>query len=85
MDRDDPRLDRELEGMLGTQEFAAIEVGDQAYILAFDIEPDRDREDVLISLVILRHALNQKLREERLEGVLRQARRIQQAILPPPP
>jgi sigma-B regulation protein RsbU (phosphoserine phosphatase) len=82
MERDDPRLDPSVEEALGTKEFAAIEVGDQAYILAFDIEPGRDRDDVLISLVILRHALNQKLREERLEGVLREARRIQQSILP---
>lgn len=82
MSPEDPRLDRDIEAAIGAREFAAIEVGDQAYILAFDIEPDRHREDVLISLVIVRHALNQKLREERLEGVLRQARRIQQSILP---
>ncbi len=82
MARDDPRLDPAIEAALGTKEFAAVEVGDQAYLLAFDIEPERDPEDVQISLVILRHALNQKLREERLEGVLLQARRIQHSILP---
>lgn len=82
MDRDDPRTDRELEKDLGVKEFAAVEVGDRAYILAFDIEPDRDRNDVLVSLSIVRHAFNQKLRQERIASVLREARRIQLSIQP---
>lgn len=80
--RDDPRLDRSIEEALGVEEFAAVEVGDGAYVLAFDIEPERDRDDVLMSLGILRHAINQKLREERIDAVLREARRIQASILP---
>lgn len=82
MDRDDPRTDRELEKDLGVKEFAAVEVGEQNYILAFDIEPDRDRNDVLVSLSIVRHAFNQKLRQERIASVLREARRIQLSIQP---
>lgn len=82
MDRDDPRTDPELERELGVKEFAAIEVGGRDYILAFDIEPERDRNDVLVSLAILRHAFNQKLRQERIAGVLREARRIQMSIQP---
>jgi sigma-B regulation protein RsbU (phosphoserine phosphatase) len=82
VDRDDPRLDQDLEEALGTREFAAIEVGDEAYILAFDIEPDRNRDDVLVSLGILRYTINQKLRQEQLEGAMREARRIQVSILP---
>jgi len=80
--RDDPRLDRSIEAALGVEEFAAIEAGDGAYLLAFDIEPERDRDDVLMSLGILRHAINQKLREERIDSALREARRIQASILP---
>jgi sigma-B regulation protein RsbU (phosphoserine phosphatase) len=82
MDRDDPHIDREIEAPIRVEEFAAVEVGDQAYILAFDIESDRNREDVLISLSILRSVINQKLRQERMEGALREARRIQASILP---
>ncbi len=82
MDRDDPHIDREIEAPIRVEEFAAVEVGDQEYILAFDIAADRDHEDVLISLSILRSALNQKLRQERMEGALREARRIQASILP---
>lgn len=82
MDRNDPHIDREVEAPIQVEEFAAVEVGDQFYILAFDIAADRDREDVLISLSILRSALNQKLRQERMEGALREARRIQTSILP---
>ena len=80
--RDDPRLDRSIEAALGVEEFAAIEAGDHAYLLAFDMEPERDRGDVLMSLGILRHAINQKLREERIDSALREARRIQASILP---
>jgi sigma-B regulation protein RsbU (phosphoserine phosphatase) len=80
--RDDPRLDRTIEEALGVKEFAAIEVSDGTYVLAFDIEPGRDHGDVLISLGILRHVINQKLREEKIDSALREARRIQSSILP---
>lgn len=80
--RDDPRLDRELEDALGVEEFAAIEVGDEAYLIAFDLVPGLDREEVLISLGILRQIINQRIRQERTEDVFREARKIQASILP---
>jgi sigma-B regulation protein RsbU (phosphoserine phosphatase) len=82
MEADDPRLDRGLEDALGVQRFAAIEVGDQDYILAFNVEADRDRTEVLYALGILRSAINLRLSQERIEEVLREARKIQASIFP---
>lgn len=82
MDRNDPRADPELERRLGVEEFVAIEVGDGDYLLAFDVAPGHHRDDVLFSLGILRHTINQKLRQERIAGVFNEARKIQLSILP---
>jgi sigma-B regulation protein RsbU (phosphoserine phosphatase) len=82
MDADDPRLDRELENALGAGRFAAIEIGEGEYILAFDLDPARDREAALVSLAILRHSINQKIQRERMDDALREARKIQASILP---
>jgi sigma-B regulation protein RsbU (phosphoserine phosphatase) len=41
-----------------------------------------DRDDVLFSLGILRHSINQKIRRERMEGIFEEARKIQASILP---
>lgn len=84
MDQSDPRFDREFEEKIGVDQFAAIEVGDD-YILAFNVAPGHHRDDVLFSLGILRHSLNQKIREERLQGIFREARKIQASILPKRP
>lgn len=81
MDESDPRFDRELEERIGVETFAAIEVGED-YVLAFNVAPGHHREDILFSLGILRHSLNQKIREERLQGIFREARKIQASILP---
>ena len=43
---DDPHLDRDLEDALGVGEFAAIEVGDAAYLLAFDLAPDLAHDQI---------------------------------------
>ena len=85
MDADDPRIDRGLEQLLGTQQFAAIEVGDEEYILAFDVAAGINGDDILFSLGILRHSINQKIRRERMEGIFAQARKIQASILPKRP
>jgi sigma-B regulation protein RsbU (phosphoserine phosphatase) len=82
MDAEDPRIDKSLEDLLGVQRFAAIEVGDAEYILAFNVAPGHNREDILFSLGIVRHGLNQKLRRERMEGIFEEARKIQASILP---
>ncbi|HEX4965896.1 MAG TPA: PP2C family protein-serine/threonine phosphatase [Thermoanaerobaculia bacterium] len=82
MDAEDPNIDRNLESQLGVQRFAAIEVGSEEYVLAFDVAPGYDRDDVLFSLGILRHSVNQKIRRDRMEGIFEQARKIQASILP---
>ncbi len=84
MDRNAPELDSELEAQLGTQErFAVIAVADGDYVISFDIPPGRGSlEDLRASLNIVRLAINQKLRTERFESIMQDARRIQGSILP---
>ena len=82
MDAEDPNIDRNLENLLGVQQFAAIEVGNEEYILAFNVAPGHDRDDILFSLGILRHSVNQKIRRDRMEGIFEEARKIQASILP---
>lgn len=82
MGADDPRIDRQVEQQLGVERFAAIEVGDEEYILSFDVAEGHHRDDVLFSLSVLRHAINQKLRQERMQEVFNEARKIQASILP---
>jgi serine phosphatase RsbU (regulator of sigma subunit) len=78
----DPDVDLSFESLLGVEEFAAIEVGDEEYILAFNVAGGHDRDDVLFSLGILRHSLNQKIRRDRMAGIFEEARKIQASILP---
>src|SRR3954462_1018249 len=82
MESEDPNIDRNLENLLGVQQFAAIEVGSEEYILAFNVAPGHDRDDILFSLGILRHSVNQKIRRDKMEGIFEQARKIQSSILP---
>ncbi len=82
VERGDGSLDPRIEESLGVEKFAAIRVGDEPYILAFDVAPDADRARILFSLGILRHSIDQRLRHERMTEVLREARRIQNSILP---
>jgi phosphoserine phosphatase RsbU/P len=83
-DRRAPGLDAELESRLGTgEQFAAISVADGDYLLSFDVAPGRGAvEDLQASLNIVRLAINQKLRQEKLASALEEARRIQSSILP---
>ncbi|MBP7589681.1 MAG: hypothetical protein KBA72_17150, partial [Thermoanaerobaculia bacterium] len=82
MDSSDPRFDHKFEEQIGVDRFAAIEVGDEEFILSFDVAPGVRRDDVLFSLGVLRHGINQKLRQERMQEVFDQARKIQASILP---
>lgn len=84
MQADDPRLDRALEAVLGAGEFAAVEVGAERYVIAFDVEPGR-REDVVNALGVVRHAITQKIREQQTEEIFRQAKQIQTSIMPEEP
>jgi phosphoserine phosphatase RsbU/P len=84
MDRDDERLDQHLERELGTRDcFAAIAVADGQYVLSFDVDrPGHDDEELHGTLNIIRLAINQKLREERVMAIVEESRQIQNSILP---
>jgi sigma-B regulation protein RsbU (phosphoserine phosphatase) len=82
MDPSDPGFDPVLEGRLGAQRFCAISVGDEDYIIAFNVSPTHRREDILFSLNLIRYAINQRIRATRFESLIIEAQRIQQSILP---
>lgn len=81
-DLSDPSVDRDFESRLGVTRFAAVSFGDDQYVLAFDVHPRVREEDLLLSLGIIRTVLDSKVRTEKLEGLLHDARKIQQSILP---
>ncbi|HEX8170921.1 MAG TPA: PP2C family protein-serine/threonine phosphatase [Thermoanaerobaculia bacterium] len=82
MDPNDPGVDPVLEERLGARRFCAISVGDEAFIVAFNVAPELGREDILFSLNLVRYAINQKMRTSRYESLIVEAQRIQQSILP---
>jgi phosphoserine phosphatase RsbU/P len=82
MDPTDPGFDPVLEEKLGAQRFCAISVGDEDYIIAFNVSPSHRREDILFSLNLIRYAINQRIRATRYESLIVEAQRIQQSILP---
>lgn len=84
MRRDDPKLDQRLEADLGTRTwFAAVAVADARFVLSFDVESaDDDHENLVSTLNIIRLAVNQKLREDRVMAIIEDARQIQASILP---
>src|SRR6266542_671076 len=82
MDLTAPGVDPELEKRLDADRFAAIAVGEDQYILSFSVDPGAPDEDLMASLGILRHAVDQKLRQERFVSALNEARQIQMSILP---
>lgn len=81
MTADDPIVDPELEAELGAKDFAAIEVGNEQYILGFDVTGNR-RDEILYSLGVVRHSINRKIRHNHVAAIFRQARAIQTSILP---
>jgi phosphoserine phosphatase RsbU/P len=82
MEPTDPAVDPVLEKRLGARRFAAISVGDQEYVLSFDIAPELGRDDIHFSLNLVRYAINQKVRAQRYEALITEAQKIQQSILP---
>jgi serine phosphatase RsbU (regulator of sigma subunit) len=78
----DPGFDPVLEQKIGARRFAAIAVGDEDYILSFNVAPELSREDILFSLNLVRYAINQRLRAQKYESLIVEAQRIQQSILP---
>lgn len=82
LDLSAPGVDRAFEEKIGADRFAAIAVGDDKFILSFSVDPGANDEDLLVSLGILRHAVDQKIRQEKMETLLEEARQIQASILP---
>jgi sigma-B regulation protein RsbU (phosphoserine phosphatase) len=82
MDPTDPAVDPVLEERLGARRFAAIAVGDENYLLSFDVAPKLGRDDIHFSLNLIRYAINQKVKAQRYEALISEAQRIQQSILP---
>ena len=76
MDLSAPGVDAELERKLGAERFAAIAVGDDAYILSFTVDPSAPEDDLLASLGIVRLAVDQKLRQDQYVTALQEARWI---------
>jgi hypothetical protein len=81
-DLDDPSIDLEFERRIGVNRFAAVAFGEERFLLSFDVHPRVKADDLLLSLGIIRTVLDTKVRQERLEGLINEARRIQQSILP---
>lgn len=81
-DLHDPSVNKEFESRIGVNRFAAVSFGDQRFLLSFDVHPRVRAEDLLLSLGIIRAVLDQKVRTELLHGLIDDARRIQQSILP---
>ena len=85
MGPDDAEIDPQIEAQLGVKRFAAITVGKgNKHLIAFSIQHDRqqDEDDILFALSSIRHAINLKLAQERLEGIILQSREIQLSLLP---
>jgi stage II sporulation SpoE-like protein len=82
MDLTAPGVDPEFEKTLDVDRFAAIAVGDDQYIISFSVDPGAPEDDLMASLGILRHAVDQKLRQNRFVSELNEAREIQMSILP---
>jgi sigma-B regulation protein RsbU (phosphoserine phosphatase) len=82
-DLDDPGVDWAIEGALGVSTFAAIRVGEsRQQLMAFSIRDHSDREHIIYTLNMIRHATNLKLRKARLEDRVAEVRAIQGSLFP---
>jgi sigma-B regulation protein RsbU (phosphoserine phosphatase) len=87
MDRRAPGIDDVFEDAIGvSRTFAAIAVGaGPSHIVAFSIKGRVREEQILYSLTAVRHALNLKLQQLRVTGILEESRLIQESMLPSSP
>ncbi len=87
MRRGESGFDPELESSVGVGSmFAAIAVGEgNTHVIAFSIKGEVKEEQLLYSLTAVRHVINMKLQQQKLTGMLQEARIIQESILPTAP
>jgi len=87
MERGEPGIDDEFENVIGvSRTFAAIAVGAQpSHVVAFSIKGQPREEQLFYSLTAVRHALNLKLQQLRVSGILEESREIQESMLPASP
>jgi len=87
MDRRAPGIDDVFEDAIGApRTFAAIAVGaGPSHVVAFSIQGRVREEQILYSLTAVRHALNLKLQQLRVTGILEESRLIQESMLPSSP
>lgn len=84
MRKGDSDYDEQIASAIGVgTTFAAIAVGSgNAHILVFSVDGEISEEQVLYSLSAVRHVINMKLQQEKLAGLLEEARIIQESLLP---
>jgi len=84
MRKGDPGYDEQIEWAIGVADtFAAIAVGPgNPYVLAFTVNGEIREEQVLYSLSAVRHVINRKLEQQKLAGIIEEARVIQESLLP---
>lgn len=83
MGPEDEGFDKEIEKKIGVKRFAAIAIGDDApWVIAFTVSRRVVAENLRVSLSTIRHAVNLKLRQEALEDIIHEAKRIQLSLLP---
>jgi sigma-B regulation protein RsbU (phosphoserine phosphatase) len=87
MDRCTPGVDDAFEDAIGVpRTFAAIAVGvGPSHVVAFSIKGRVRAEQILYSLTAVRHALNLKLQQLRVTGIIEESRLIQESMLPSSP
>ncbi|HXI04144.1 MAG TPA: PP2C family protein-serine/threonine phosphatase [Candidatus Saccharimonadales bacterium] len=85
MKRGDPGFDESIEGPIGVSKFAAIAVGDSNHVISFTIKGELREEQILYSLSAVRHVINARLRQEKMAGIMNEARLIQESLLPKGP
>ena len=78
-----PGFDPELEHQFTLYDYAAVMVGEApAYIMSFGFRKHDDASDLHFMLQTIRTSVGLKLRQGTLESKMRQARQIQQSLLP---
>jgi sigma-B regulation protein RsbU (phosphoserine phosphatase) len=83
MSEGDPGFDHKIESKIGVTKFAAIAIGeDNSYVMSFTIRGKLLEEHIVYSLNAIRHVINLRLREQRLTGMIAEARLIQESLLP---